>query len=131
MKLIRVLVEAARILVHRAAWLRERGEQFTKPPPSASPSPSLSPTPPSTLTREPTPAPFREESPEELKRALAPTATPTPSLFPATFPDLTPPPGGWIAFLTPEEHLALISPDGSRLVELTEQGRLRRRQLRT
>jgi hypothetical protein len=98
----------------------------SSPPPSASPSPSLSPTPPSTLIREPIPAPFREESPEELKRALAATATPTPSLFPATFPDLTPPPGGWIAFRTPEEHLALISPDGSRLVELTEQGRLSR-----
>jgi hypothetical protein len=35
---------------------------------------------------------------------------------------LTPPPGGWIAFETPDEQLALISPDGSQRVPLIENG---------
>jgi Tol biopolymer transport system component len=34
----------------------------------------------------------------------------------------TPPTGSWIAFETPEERLALISPDGSRRVPLIEEG---------
>lgn len=66
--------------------------------------------------------PDREESADELKQALAPTATPTPSLVPITLPDLTPPSGGWIAFRTPEGHLALVSPDTSRSIFVTEQG---------
>jgi len=45
--------------------------------------------------------------------------TPTPYL-----PDLTPPPGGWIAYLTlePANRLALASPDGTRRVVLDELG---------
>lgn len=43
--------------------------------------------------------------------------TPTPKL-----PDLTPPPDGWIAYLTPERHLALAAPDGSRHVTLSALG---------
>jgi len=68
--------------------------------------------------------PVREEPADELKQALAPTVTPTPSLVPFTFPDLTPPPGGWIAFRTPEGHLALISPDVSQFIPLTERGKV-------
>jgi hypothetical protein len=66
------------------------------------------------------PTPLRQE-PDEEKRIMATAApTPTPS-FPG-LPDLTPPTGGWIAFETPEERLALISPDGSRRVPLIEEG---------
>jgi hypothetical protein len=42
----------------------------------------------------------------------------------SVLPDLTPPPRGWIAFKTPEEHLALIAPDGSRGVTVTEQAQV-------
>jgi hypothetical protein len=48
---------------------------------------------------------------------------PTPS-FP-DLPDLVPPADGWIAFETPQELLALISPDGSRLVPVTTEGKVR------
>ena len=91
------------------------------PLPSPGASPPLSSIPTSSLTSEPTPS-FREESPDELKQALSPTPEPTPSLLPSTLPDLTPPPSGWIAFRTPEGRLALISPDASRFILLTEQG---------
>lgn len=69
--------------------------------------------------------PFPEEpldELEQLKQALPPIQKPTPSLFPSALPDLTPPPGGWIAFRTPEGRLALISSDASRVIPLTDQG---------
>lgn|GEM_PF-1429685 len=77
-----------------------------------------------TLSSTAVTSPLREESADELKQALAPTVTPTPSLVPFTFPDLTPPPGGWIAFRTPEGHLALVSPDTSRSISVTERGKV-------
>lgn len=92
--------------------------------PTASPAASPTPLPPAlqstaaTPAREPTP--FREEPVEEKQILLTAEPTPTPSFL--DLPDLTSPPGGWIAFKTPEEHLTLISPDGSRRVSLTEQG---------
>lgn len=92
---------------------------MASPSPVSTPVPNASPSPSSTPTLEPTS--LREEPPEELEQALAPTPEPTPSLFPSALPDLTPPPGGWIAFRTPEGHLALISPDASRFIPLTEQ----------
>lgn len=51
-----------------------------------------------------------------------PRARSTPC--PAPLPDLTPPRGGWIAFLTPEDHLVLVSPDGTRQVSLADEGRV-------
>ncbi len=88
----------------------------TGPPPSATPSPSpRKPTPTPTMID---PTPLRQEPDEEkgIIATAAPTSTPA---FP-DLPDLTPPPGGWIAFKTPEEQLALISPEGSQLITLTE-----------
>ena len=95
--------------------------QPTSPPLTA---PVVSPTtsrPTATPTIELTP--FHED-PIEEKRAML-TAEPTPTLTPGPgfpdLPDLTSPPGGWIAFQTPEEHLSLISPDGSQRITVTEQ----------
>jgi hypothetical protein len=45
---------------------------------------------------------------------------PTPS-FPE-LPDVAPSAHGWIAFETPQQQLALISPDGSRYVRVIEEG---------
>jgi hypothetical protein len=68
----------------------------------------------------PGPAPLREAPMAEKERLLTTEPTRAPS-FP-DLPDLTPPPGGWIAFMTPDEALALISPDGSRRIPLTAKG---------
>ena len=94
--------------------------------PSLTTSPAARPTPSPPLS-QPTataaviePTPLRQE-PDEEKRIMA-TAAPTPTPSFPDLPDLTPPPGGWIAFETPEERLALIAPDDSRRVPLIEEG---------
>ena len=53
------------------------------------------------------------------------TAEPTPTSSFPDLPDLAPPADGWIAFETPEEQLALISPDGSRHVLVVKAGEVR------
>jgi hypothetical protein len=97
--------------------------------PSALPgSPTASPTPSSSLSR-PTataqtgePTPVQQEPGEEKQIMLTAEPTPAPS-FP-DLPDLAPPADGWIAFETPEEQLALISPDGSRYVPVIKEGKV-------
>lgn len=69
------------------------------------------------------PTPLRQMVTDEKERMLTAEAE-SPPTFP-DLPDLTPPPGGWIAFRTPEERLALVSPDGSRRIPLTEGDRVR------
>ncbi len=95
------------------------GALTPSPLPVITPLP-LFPTPRSIPTPESLSTPFHEESPDEFREVI-PIPTPTFSLLLST-PDLTPPPGGWIAFRTPEGRLALISPDASRFIPLTEQG---------
>jgi len=79
--------------------------------------PSSTPTA-ATPTRDLTP--FYEEPVQGML-----TAESTPTSSSPGLPDLTSPLDGWIAFKTPEEHLALLSADGSRRVPLTERGEVR------
>ena len=89
------------------------------------PSPTLSPSlsRPTATARTGEPTPVQQEPGEEKQVMLTAEPTPTPS-FP-DLPDLAPPADGWIAFETPEEQLALISPDGSRHVPVIKEGEVR------
>lgn len=82
-----------------------------------------------TLPRSPSPAALAiEASPSSSSSHPGPSPEPqtgltTPAAAPE-IPDLTPPAGGWLAFLTLDDCLALISPDGSRAVPLCQLGKV-------
>lgn len=75
--------------------------------------------PPSTLpTNVPSPEPTAISAPSSPTAFPSPTVAVSPSPA-AILADLSPPPDGWIAFRTPDNRLALVSPDGSRCERLT------------
>jgi hypothetical protein len=93
------------------------------PPTNAGPTPSPSLSRPTATARTPEPTPVQQEPGEEKRVMLTAEPTLTPA-FP-DLPDLAPPADGWIAFETPEEQLALISPDGSRQARVIKEGKVR------
>lgn len=55
---------------------------------------------------------------------LAPSPSPSAPAAVLGIPDLTPPRGGWVAFLSPEDCLTLASENGSRTLSLCQLGKV-------